>query len=533
MVNKYQVFISATSEDLKEERKKVQDTILSMSQHPTAMEMFSASNEEPWEIIKQEIDESDFYVLIIGHKYGSVIENGEYAGISYTQREYYYALWEKKIPILAFLIDDSALSIVEKMEQEPVKIEKLKVFKEEIISRHHVEWWMNKDDLAVKVSVALYKQFNDKQGHERTTESYLEKEDLEGKIVSLDQLGKEVNENKQEFQKETIKIDNKNKDLEWIKIIRILFVGIIGITVIIILRGFRGTSWDKEIMLTNEDNVQESQNIEINKVNQEDESVEVNKDNKKKDENMGGELQALEESNKNGEVIDWRWEYEGNADDMRRYLKNTPSELGIDVSKYQGTIDWQKVKADGIDFAIIRVGSRGYKYGNIKLDEKFKENIDGAIANGIKIGVYFYSQAINQDEMEEEISEILKAIEGYRLDYPIVIELVCEGDDFRTYKLSTIEYQKEYIELIQYFCNRIKQKGHIPMIYGTIEWFQQFPTGTFDEYYKWVYSSDLPPNNIENCVVWQYRRGTNRIVDGISDKFSVSINLSAYDGEND
>lgn len=159
MVKKYQIFISATYEDLKEERKKVQDTILSMSQFPAGMEMFSASNEEPWEIVREAIDNSDFYVLIIGHKYGSVIEDGKYAGISYTQREYYYAL-EKKIPVFVFLIDNSVLIAPNRMEQKAVKREKLETFKREVMDTHHVEWWMNKDDLAAKVSIALTKEIN-------------------------------------------------------------------------------------------------------------------------------------------------------------------------------------------------------------------------------------------------------------------------------------------------------------------------------------------------------------------------------------
>ncbi len=162
MVKKYQIFISATYEDLKEERKKVQDTILSMHQFPAGMEMFSASNEESWEIIRETMDNSDFYVLIIGHKYGSVIEDGIDAGISYTQREYYYAL-EKKIPVFAFLIDNSVRVTVDQMEQEIAKREKLEAFKKEVKNAHHVEWWLNKDDLATKVSVALYKKLNNEK----------------------------------------------------------------------------------------------------------------------------------------------------------------------------------------------------------------------------------------------------------------------------------------------------------------------------------------------------------------------------------
>ena len=159
MVKKYQIFISSTYEDLKEERKKVQDIILSMYQFPIGMEMFSAADEEQWEIIRETIDSSDYYVLVIGHRYGSVIEEGEYAGISYTQKEFRYAL-EQKIPVLAFLIDNSVAITPEKMEQDVDKMNKLKQFIQEVKSGRTVQWWTSKDDLANKVSIALTKEIN-------------------------------------------------------------------------------------------------------------------------------------------------------------------------------------------------------------------------------------------------------------------------------------------------------------------------------------------------------------------------------------
>ena len=132
--------------------------------------------------------------------------------------------------------------------------------------------------------------------------------------------------------------------------------------------------------------------------------------------------------------------------------------------------------------------------------------------------------------MDEEINVILNALDGYSLDYPSGIELDCE-ENYRTYKLS--EHQGQYIDLIKYFCIRIKQSGYIPMIYGKMEWFQQFPEGTFDGYYKWIYSANSEPNDVDNCIIWQYREHTKGIVDGIDEDIYVSINLSAYDGESD
>lgn len=159
MEKKYQIFISSTYEDLKEERKKVQDTILSMYQFPIGMEMFSAADEDQWEIIRETIDSSDYYVLIIGHRYGSVIKEGEYAGISYTQKEFRYAL-EQEIPILAFLIDDKVAITPDKMEQDADKRKKLIAFTDEVKTGRTVQWWTSKDDLANQVSIALTKEIN-------------------------------------------------------------------------------------------------------------------------------------------------------------------------------------------------------------------------------------------------------------------------------------------------------------------------------------------------------------------------------------
>ena len=107
MEKKYQIFISSTYQDLIEERRKVQDTILSMNHFPVGMEMFSADDDEQWEVIKRTIDTSDYYVLIIGNRYGSVIETGEDAGISYTEKEFRYAV-SIGIPVHTFLISEEA-----------------------------------------------------------------------------------------------------------------------------------------------------------------------------------------------------------------------------------------------------------------------------------------------------------------------------------------------------------------------------------------------------------------------------------------
>lgn len=205
MEKKYQIFISSTYEDLKEERKKVQDTILSMYQFPIGMEMFSAADEEQWEIIRETIDSSDYYVLIVGHRYGSVIEEGEYAGISYTQKEFRYAL-EQKIPILAFLIDNSVAVTLEKTEQDVNRREKLEQFKDEVKSGRMIQWWTSKDDLANKVMNSLNKQIHrrDRLGWIRA--DGLDLGETQNELVKMSKRIKELDEeNKQLKRNATIR----------------------------------------------------------------------------------------------------------------------------------------------------------------------------------------------------------------------------------------------------------------------------------------------------------------------------------------
>lgn len=180
MNKKYQIFISSTYEDLKNARQRVQDAILSMYHFPVGMELFSAADEEQWEIIKETIDSTDYYVLIVGQRYGSVIQQGEDAGISYTEKEFRYAK-EKGIPILAFIIDDSVPLTKDHIETDAAKIEKLAAFKAAVKDGRLVEWWKTPEDLAQKVTTALYKQINRRKrpGWIRSDEYDIEKSHAE------------------------------------------------------------------------------------------------------------------------------------------------------------------------------------------------------------------------------------------------------------------------------------------------------------------------------------------------------------------
>lgn len=151
---KYQIFISSTYEDLKEERDKAISCILELSHIPIGMEMFSADNDEQWKIIQETIDDSDYYLIIIGHKYGSLTKEG----ISYTEKEYDYAL-KKEIPILTFIQSDNAVSHFGKVESDPEKMKKLQAFREKSQKDKMCKFWKNSDELSMQISVSLSKIF--------------------------------------------------------------------------------------------------------------------------------------------------------------------------------------------------------------------------------------------------------------------------------------------------------------------------------------------------------------------------------------
>ena len=139
--------------------------------------------------------------------------------------------------------------------------------------------------------------------------------------------------------------------------------------------------------------------------------------------------------------------------------------FGIDVSRYQGTIDWNRVKESGVHFAMIRCGYRGYTEGKINEDTQFLNNIVGAYNNGVKVGIYFYSSAINEAEAIEEANYVINLINKYGvknyISYPIAVDI----EDFegtRNYSLTV----RERTNVVKTFCEIIKKEGFNPMVYS-------------------------------------------------------------------
>jgi hypothetical protein len=147
---KYQVFVSSTYGDLKDERDRVIQGILELGHIPVGMEMFSAADEEQWQIIARHIEESDYYVVIVAHRYGSLVGD-----ISFTRKEYEYAL-AVGVPVIGFVIDPEALWPGDRVDKDAVSIQRLKSFKE-LVEAKPVGYWRTADELYGQASVALVK----------------------------------------------------------------------------------------------------------------------------------------------------------------------------------------------------------------------------------------------------------------------------------------------------------------------------------------------------------------------------------------
>lgn len=213
-----------------------------------------------------------------------------------------------------------------------------------------------------------------------------------------------------------------------------------------------------------------------------------------------GELQYLE----NGEVI---------------------SHKGIDVSRYQGNIDWEAVAADGVEYAIIRVGVRGYgEEGKLVLDERFEQNVQGATAAGIKVGVYFFTQAITEEESIEEANLVLEAISDYNITYPIVYDVEKTGSASGRMNQLTVE---ERTRMARIFIDCIKEAGYTPMIYANMEmWSVLIDMSQFEDVEKWFAYYDTDLYFPYEYAIWQYS-DTGRVA-GIEGNVDMNISFKEW-----
>ncbi len=187
------------------------------------------------------------------------------------------------------------------------------------------------------------------------------------------------------------------------------------------------------------------------------------------------------------------------------------AQQGIDVSYFQGEIDWNAVKADGIDFAIIRAGYRGYTDGYISMDANFPKNAQGALDAGLEIGLYFFSQAITEDEAQEEARWLLEAAQRYDVTLPLVFdwETIAE-DSARTDGILG----NQMTQFARAFCSEIRAGGYAPAVYfNRWQGCYDYDLGQLSDAALWLSADDEADDWYYAHSIWQYTyTGT---VDGI------------------
>lgn len=208
--------------------------------------------------------------------------------------------------------------------------------------------------------------------------------------------------------------------------------------------------------------------------------------------------------------------------EIQNLNKASGVKVGIDVSKWNGEIDWNKVLNAGVEFTIIRAGYRGSVTGSIVEDPCFAANIRGANSSGMPVGVYFFTQAVNEVEAVEEASAVLRLIREYHLEYPVFIDTEGAGGNGRADGLDP----ETRTLVCEAFCRTIKNAGYDAGVYGSRYWFNNnLHMDRLQDYYIWLAEYRSIPLYQGYYNMWQHT--SKGKVDGISG--NVDMNISYMD----
>ena len=203
-------------------------------------------------------------------------------------------------------------------------------------------------------------------------------------------------------------------------------------------------------------------------------------------------------------------------------LSQSSGNRGIDVSKYQGNIDWGAVAASGINFAIIRVGYRGSASGALVQDPNFKKNISGATKAGIKVGLYFFTQAVNEAEAVEEASMAMSLASGYKVTYPIFIDTESASGG-RANGLS----KSARTAVVKAFCQTVRNGGYKAGVYASKSWYaNQLNASALNGYCIWVAQYNSSCTYSGKYDMWQY--SSKGSVSGIKGNVDMNISYTGY-----
>lgn len=200
------------------------------------------------------------------------------------------------------------------------------------------------------------------------------------------------------------------------------------------------------------------------------------------------------------------------------------SKCGVDISANQGDVDFGKLKSAGCDFVMLKVGARGYSSGNIVSDENFQDNIKAAKKAGLDIGVYFCSQAVSKSEAREEADEVLDAISGHSVKYPVVF--VMENVDEDMARIEALD-MTDRTQVAKAFMDRVEDAGYKPMLYGDKEWLlTMVDMEELQDYDVWYAQDSDEPEYPYEFGMWQY--DSDASIKGITGDAAMIMSFQDY-----
>ena len=215
---------------------------------------------------------------------------------------------------------------------------------------------------------------------------------------------------------------------------------------------------------------------------------------------------------------------DADENEIQKLQKSTAnSRVGIDVSKWNGDIDWDRVKNAGVEFAIIRAGYRGSTTGGLVEDSCFAANMRGAAASGMPVGVYFFTQAVNEVEAVEEASAVLELIREYELEYPVFIDTEGAGGNGRADNLDP----ETRTLVCEAFCRTIANAGYTAGVYASRNWYNNnLHTQKLENYCIWLAEYRSAPLYQGYYHMWQYT--SKGAVDGIAGNVDMNISYLVH-----
>ena len=199
--------------------------------------------------------------------------------------------------------------------------------------------------------------------------------------------------------------------------------------------------------------------------------------------------------------------------------------LGVDLSKKSGSVDFEALRANGIDFVMLRVGSRGYETGLLSLDESFEENITNARKAGLEVGVTFFSQALDVEEAVEEAEFVISNLLAYEVNYPIAFDMEYIANDKA--RIDILD-KEEKPQIAETFLRTVEGEGYRGILYGNTSWIlgELVPDKILREFDVWVTDQAPVPDFPYQFRMWKY--AVNQEIPGIENKASYVISFVDY-----